>query len=807
MFVFGGNNGGIKDDYKITNSLRFRSSASAYLNRTPASATNRRTWTWSGWVKLGSNIGTARNFAWFEGTTSSTVFSLIGMTDNNADCINYVDYSSGRVTNIITTQVFRDPSAWYHVVVAYDSTQATSSDRVKIYVNGSQITSFSTATYPALNYQSNINTNAIHSIGFDYYSGAATKYFDGYITEYNFIDGQALTPSSFGYTHPKTGVWRPKPYTGTYGTNGFYLKFSDIATTSGSNAGLGKDFSSNGNYWTTNNISVTSGTTYDAMTDVPTLTSTTVANYCTLNPLQKFVGTISNANLNISAGDGANFRSILSTMALPSTGKYYFEFTGVTVETGAGTGYQGVGICDVTDAISATYIGGTANSYAYYNLGYKGNNGTLTAGYGATWATGDVIGCAVDMDAGTIVFYKNNTSQGTAYSGLSGTKSYTPAISILGTTSNMALNCGQRPFSYTPPTGYKALNTYNLPKVTIAKGNKYMDATTYSGNSSTQTITNAGAFKPDFVWIKARNNPRSNVLYDAIRGTSNLLISNLADAEATQAQLTSFNSNGWSMNGAGSYTSINLSGDTYVGWQWQAGQGTTSSNTDGSITSTTSVNASAGFSIVTYTGNGTIGATIGHGLGVSPSLIIAKRRNLTDNWPIYHKSLGATKYLFLNLTDAVVTNNTTWNNTEPTSSVFTVYNDNRINASGSTYVAYCWAEIAGFSKFGSYTGNGSTNGTFVYTGFRPKYVLVKNSTTASSATNWFIFDSVRDTYNVMFRRMQVNTTSVEETNLNVFDFLSNGFKLRDTNVAWNANGSTYIYVAFAENPFKYSNAR
>ena len=800
MFVFGGNNGGIKDDYKITNSLRFRSSASAYLSRTPASSTNTTTWTYSVWLKRGILSSVGYNI--FGAGTGTT---WTGMYFDAADTLTWRNNTAGTTTGQrTTTQVFRDPSAWYHIVFIWDTTNATAADRMQVWINGSRVTSFGTSTDPSSSRASIVNTNVVHAISKD--SGSAA-YLDCYMTEVNFIDGQALTPSSFGYTHPKTGVWRPKPYTGTYGTNGFYLKFSDIATTSGSNAGLGKDFSSNGNYWTTNNISVTSGTTYDAMTDVPTLTSTTVANYCTLNPLQKFVGTISNANLNISAGDGANFRSILSTMALPSTGKYYFEFTGVTVETGAGTGYQGVGICDVTDAISATYIGGTANSYAYYNLGYKGNNGTLTAGYGATWATGDVIGCAVDMDAGTIVFYKNNTSQGTAYSGLSGTKSYTPAISILGTTSNMALNCGQRPFSYTPPTGYKALNTYNLPKVTIAKGNKYMDATTYSGNSSTQTITNAGAFKPDFVWIKARNNPRSNVLYDAIRGTSNLLISNLADAEATQAQLTSFNSNGWSMNGAGSYTSINLSGDTYVGWQWQAGQGTTSSNTDGSITSTTSVNASAGFSIVTYTGNGTIGATIGHGLGVSPSLIIAKRRNLTDNWPIYHKSLGATKYLFLNLTDAVVTNNTTWNNTEPTSSVFTVYNDNRINASGSTYVAYCWAEIAGFSKFGSYTGNGSTNGTFVYTGFRPKYVLVKNSTTASSATNWFIFDSVRDTYNVMFRRMQVNTTSVEETNLNVFDFLSNGFKLRDTNVAWNANGSTYIYVAFAENPFKYSNAR
>ena len=794
MFVFGGNNGGIKDDYKITNSLRFRSSASAYLNRTPASATNRRTWTWSGWVKLGSNIGTARNFAWFEGTTSSTVFSLIGMTDNNADCINYVDYSSGRVTNIITTQVFRDPSAWYHVVVAYDSTQATSSDRVKIYVNGSQITSFSTATYPALNYQSNINTNAIHSIGFDYYSGAATKYFDGYITEYNFIDGQALTPSSFGYTHPKTGVWRPKPYTGTYGTNGFYLKFSDIATTSGSNAGLGKDFSGNTNYWTTNNISVTSGTTYDAMTDVPTLTSSTASNYATLNPLQSYAAP-TEANLKFTSG--AAWTTAASTYYI-SSGKWYWEATFVS----GSFLLLGISAPASFPTVLSTYTGATSTSYAYSSAAAKWNNNAQTS-YGATFTTNDVIGVALDMDAGTLTFYKNGTSQGTAYTGLTG--EFTPTFSPYSMT--VAINFGQRAFSYTPPTGYKALNTYNLPKVIIAQGNKVMDATTYTGTGATQNVTNSGSMQPDIIWIKSRSGATNHTVYDSVRGLnaspgSPGLFTNLTNAESISTNTVSAAlSNGFTISGTAS--TLNTNGATYVGWQWQAGKGTTSSNTDGSITSTVSVNASAGFSVCTFTTHASGTGTFGHGLGVAPKMVILKPRTSVSNWSVYNENIGNTKYMQLNTTIAAATSTNAWNNTSPTSTVFTL----GVNWAGAfTVVAYCWAEIAGFSKFDSYTGNGSTDGPFVYTGFRPKWVIIKSST--NGTTSWQIYDSNRNSYNVANNVLFSNLSDAEVSSsvVNV-DFLSNGFKCRGTNTNINSNGATYIYAAFAENPFKYSNAR
>ena len=771
--------------YDIDNSLRFRSSASAYLSRTfSASGT---TATFSVWVKRGALGSYQTIFGW--SNLSNTSFGM----DLNLDTLAFYSYSSAFVLNLVTTQVFRDPSAWYHMVFVIDTTQATAANRAKIYINGSQVTAFSTATYPAQNTVLNLATNTSWNIG---RIGASTTHFDGYMTEINFIDGQALTPSSFGETDTTTGVWKPKAYSGTYGTNGFYLKFSDIATTSGSNAGLGKDFSGNGNYWTTNNISVTAGTTYDAMTDSPTLTSATVANYCVLNPLNKNTNvTVSNANL--TSTSAVTNAGISGTMYIPSTGKYYWEATCTTKTT-----YPIVGIANA--AWTLTYPGATSGSYGYANDALKYNNGS-TASYGATYTSGDIIGVAFDADAGTLTFYKNNTSQGTAYTGL--TDSYTPAISGQGS-DVWNMNFGQRPFSYTPPTGFVALNTYNLPDSTIKKGNTVMDATLYTGTGSALTITNAGAFKPDLVWIKSRNNITNNNLTDSVRGVTKIVFSNSANAEATASVgVTSFDSNGFSL-ATGGDVGFSASGYTYVGWQWQAGAGSTSTNTSGTISSTVSVNTTAGFSIVTYTGTGA-NATVGHGLGVAPKMIIIKNRTIgtagDGAWQVYHASLGNTQYLSLNTTAAAATATNRWNNTSPTSTVFTVATTGAVNDPSNNYVAYCFAEISGYSKFGSYTGNGSADGPFSYTGFRPKFVLIKRTDAVSS---WFIHDTSRDTYNTTVLNLYPNLSAAEETQTTYsFDILSNGFKVRGTSTEINASGGTYIYAAFAENPFKNALAR
>jgi hypothetical protein len=338
-----------------------------------------------------------------------------------------------------------------------------------------------------------------------------------------------------------------------------------------------------------------------------------------------------------------------------------------------------------------------------------------------------------------------------------------------------------------------------------------MDATLYTGNGANRSITNAGAFKPDAIWIKTRSAGAYNHhLVDSVRGANKNLRPNLTGAEDTTTdQVTAINSNGFSLgvDTAGPADSeVNVNGNTYVGWQWQAGQGSTSSNTSGSITSTVSVNTTAGFSIVTYTGTGA-NATVGHGLGVAPRFLIVKGRNATGayNWMVYTAALGNTYYAYMNLTNAFENfSSTIWNNTSPTSTTFSIGNNINVNASGGTYVAYCWAAIAGYSAFTSYTGNGSTDGPFVYLGFRPKYVLIKVSSTTNS---WEVFDTSRDTYNAGGLRLFAESSSAEVDSRPYIDILSNGFKLRSTGTGINGSGSTYIVAAWAENPFKNSLAR
>ena len=776
--------------YNLTNSLRFRSSASAYLNRTFGTPTSAYKWTLSFWIKLGT--GATTNYVPIFGAGAAPNNLLIDMGSAG---LRFFAPSSGATVDLETTQVFRDPSAWYHVIYAVDTTQATASNRVKLYVNGSQVTAFSVATYPALNATFYANQNATaHYIG----SNTSASYFDGYMAEYNFIDGQALTPSSFGSTNATTGVWQPAKYTGTYGTNGFYLNFSNIALTSGSNTGLGKDYSGNGNYWNTNNISVTAGTTYDAMTDVPTLTSATVANYCTLNPLSNLdATTLSAGNLNLLST--TNSSSVFGTIGI-SSGKWYWEVIC----------YDGVmtGVSD-TQRSGGTYPGNFANSCAwntYYTLNTANTyvSGTFTkAGTisGSAGVNGDVIGCALDMDAGTIKYYVNGvvTNSGNAvFTNITGTV-YPLFRGALGSTSSV--NFGQRGFAYTPPTGYVALNTYNLPTSTIVQGNKYFNVNIWTGNGTSQAIVNSGSMQPDLMWTKSRSvNGYYHVLIDSVRGITKALYSNATDAENTLAtRITSINSNGYTVGSSGD---MNDNAQTFVGWQWQAGQGSTSSNTNGSITSTVSVNTTAGFSVVTFTANGVNGATVGHGLGVAPKMFILKTRSNVQNWPVYHASIGNTGYVTLNTTAATITNIGAWNNTSPTSSVFTIGDPGYFYTNGYTYVAYCWAEIAGFSKFGSYTGNGSTDGPFVFTNFAPKFVMFKRTDTTSG---WYIQDSTRNTSNVVNLRLLPNTSDAEAT-VTTLDFLSNGFKLRTSDIDRNASGGTYIYACFASNPFRNSNA-
>jgi len=798
MFVIGSNSA--STGYNLTRSLRFRSSASAYLNRTQGTPTNTYKFTLSCWLKRGLLTGFQEILG---GGTSSSTTNYGGLYfDNSTNSLGYIDQPSGSaISSNITTAVFRDPSAWYHIVLSVDTTQATAANRVIIYVNNVSQTLTNTATY-SQNTATFINTSGnLLSVGAVRYSAAYQNYLDGYLTEVNFIDGQALTPSSFGSTNALTGVWQPARYTGSYGTNGFYLPFTDnSALTTASNVGLGKDFSGNGNYWVTNNISITAGVTYDSMTDVPTLTSATAANFAVLNAVVPRTAALSGGNLALV---GAGAWSFSPSSAGMTSGKYYCE---IYVSTFANQ--IALGICKDSFNPNA-FIGAASTGWVYYaNDGGKYNN-NVGAAYGATYGSATTIGIAFDADAGTLTFYKNNTSQGTAYTGLTSGPYYF-AAGVFASGDAVFANFGQQPFTYTAPSGFVALNTYNLPTSTIVKGNTVMDATLYTGNATGQSVTNTAAFKPDLVWLKQRSAGTTfNLLYDSIRGATKYLSSNSTVAEGTVASsLTAFNSNGFTVGAdpSGADNGWNASGASNVGWQWQAGQGSSSSNTNGTITSTVSVNASAGFSVVTYTGTGA-NATVGHGLGVAPTFIIVKSRSASgQDWRVYTATVGNTGVVTLNSDGAAVTGQSGfWNNTSPTSSVFSVGGSASTNGSGTTYVAYCWTPIAGYSAFGGYTGNGSTNGAFIYTGFRPRFVLVKQT---DAVGNWIIWDTARSTYNQMQDYLVPNSSGAESNNVLVsIDALSNGFKCRTADDDINGSGNTYIYMAFAENPFKNALAR
>ena len=1117
---------------EIAQSLRF--DGTSYLSRTPSVAGNQKTWTWSSWVKQSSMANASGNQnSLFEAYTDNSNRMGWWFNDNATNTLGIFGMNSGGTqVQLYTSQAFRDFSAWYHIVLSVDTTQATASDRFKVYVNGQQVTSFSTSTYPSLNSDLRVNHNSQHTIGTSSWNGSVGDYYyDGYLADTYLVDGTALDPTSFGEF--KSGVWIPKAYTGSYGTNGFHLTYQDDtvsegfntvtytgdgATTQnvtgvgfqpdftwikersstsghvladsvrgydkylvsnetiaestgvlnsvlsdgfrttnsgatnqsgqtyvawnwdagdstvsntdgsitssvranpaygfsivsytgngtagatvghglsatpsvlivkprsivdnwnvyhasntaqpetdvlylnlsnstsdnntiwndtaptasvfsiGSNSGINTNaspyiaycfseiagYSKFGSYtgtgasgnvvttgfkpafvmikrtdaaagewvmldntrsavnparkyiyasassaeadafnivdftntgfthydgWTQTNLN---GATYiymafadtrdlafwrdqsgngndwqptnlnyqDTVFDSPT------NNYATLNPLNKgSLVTLSNGNLTVSGNSATNSAVVLGTIGMTS-GKWYWE---TTITTVAGISYAGMGINPAIDNAEIYFINaGTTGGCGWRHPGGSGGIG----GFGNTSATypaftsGDVISVAADFDNGALYFSKNNSwiNSGVPTSGASktGATNVWTAGSITGfpagggyNGNNNTLNFGQSGFTYTPPDGFLALCTANLPEPSIsplygASPQDHFNTVLYTGIGGALSVTDVG-FQPDLVWSKARNTGTPwHQLTDSVRGTTKQLFSNRADAEDTNTdKLTSFDSDGFTL---GSNGGINGSGNTYVAWNWKASNATAVSNTEGTITSQVSANTTAGFSIVSWTGTGAT-STVGHGLGATPSVVIAKRRNSTSNWAVQHASAGS-GYFLLNSTDPYNGADTSiWNATLPTSSLFTTASGFFVNT--ATYIAYCFHNVEGYSKFGSYTGNGSaTEGPFVYTGFRPAYIMAKVAVNQQNATSWQIWDAAREPYNPEILYLFANASDAESNTAPVYhaiDLVSNGFKLRAANTyGMNQSGATYIYMAFAENPFKYANAR
>ena len=449
--------------YLLRNSLRFRASNNAKLTRTPGSASNRKTYTISAWVKLGLESDSAIRTIFCAGDSSTSTSTHLYIY---ASQIRFYFGGAGG-PEWRATQLLRDPAAWYHIVAAVDTNQGTLDDKLKLYINGTRVTSWVSQNSIGV-IDTQINNTVAHALGSN---AAANQYlFDGYMTEFNFIDGQQLTPSSFAKTDAVTGQWIPIKYGSTYGTNGFYLNFNDNSAATA--AAIGKDSSGNGNNYTPSGISVTSGVTYDSMTDVPTLTNATTANYATINAVDynSTYLTLNDGNLHQTYAGVSAAAASRATMAIPTTGKFYWEV--YINATGGGSGERiRVGITRPTTDISGNSIDGAGTSYLQMSNGQKRNNSTDST-YGSGFSAGQYIQVLYDATAGAIYFGQNNnfangsgsfnqtfSSATAAFGSLSG--EFMPCFITYGG-ADIAVNFGQQPFAYTPPSGFNRLNTFNL---------------------------------------------------------------------------------------------------------------------------------------------------------------------------------------------------------------------------------------------------------------------------------------------------------------------------------------------------------
>ena len=770
--IYEGNGGGQRvgnfvpftDNGTIDNSCIFNGATNNYLSRTPSSNGSGTTLTFSCWVKRG-NLGMRDIMFTNDFSANGEVLQF-----DASNRLYYYKVTSG--WSYVSNRTFEDTSKWYNIVIVRNTNDSTASDRVKIYVDGDRITSFSSSSDPSSGATGYWNQTTLANVVGNTGNASYLRGI-GYLAEVNMIDGTAMDVSTFGVTDTSTGRWIPKTLSGiTYGTNGFRLKFQDSSA-------LGDDTSGNGNDLTATNLATT-----DQTTDSPT------QNFSTLEGSSSGSMTLSEGNLRYTTASAGNWESVYNGKSI-SSGKWYFELTckvttaydvhpGVILESLLGTNKNE--LMGYTDGSVGYNMDGIANTLYYGN---SGNNYVQTTGTQVD--AGDIVGVAYDADTGAMWFAKNNTwvSNGTGVGNPSTGANPTWVqgsfagqrvrfgFSTANASASSEVNFGQKSFIYTPPTGFSALQQDNMPET--AKG-----------------VTG-------FSWVKNRDqSSNSHGLTDSSRGASKVLFSNTDDAQQTYDNgLTKFLKGGYA---CGEFQYINGSGDSLVSWNWVGNSGTTSSNGDGSISSTVQANTTAGFSIVQYTGTGSAG-TVGHGLSSAPEWVMTKVLNVGS---VSGFTVGCTadpngfnNFLYLNETEVSRASSSTWNNTAPTSSVFSVGSSSTTNYSSQPMLAYCWHEVDGYSKFGTYTGNGNADGTFVYTGFKPAYVLTKS---VSTTTNWNILDTTRSPINPVTARLKANGADAEDT-ARTFDFLSNGFKLRESGTDVNQSGIVYIYMAFAEHPF------
>lgn len=881
----------------IDKSLRFRNENSAYLTRTPGSAaTDSSLWTVSFWYKR-STLGSLQRLLASSPNSGTNLTEMSFQSNNTLYC--QIATSTGPASRYIqTTQVFRNTATPDHYVLAYDRDHATAAYRLRLYVNGLEITDFSTDQRSSIAGTDDCGWNVQSIAQYIGRAWSAADYSGGYFSDFYNIDGQALLPSDFAQTDGN-GYWVPKAYAGTYGTNGFHLEFEEIATTSGSNAGLGKDTSGNTNYWNTNGISVTEGPDYDSMVDTPT------NSYCVLDPIQNnkapsVSSTIEDGGLYWINTAGANAGGCpATTLIRRNTGKYYWEIylNALGSEPTIGLAREGINWASIYSSSGANGAG--TYNWTVDSIGYYHDNGASpwpsVSSVGAAAAT-DIMRVAYDSSNGYLWFGKNTTWNGGSDPG-AGTGphlilpvgNYYPYV--LGySNAAFTLNFGQRPFTTdtntnfdataggyfheTVPTGFKALSENNIQEYLY------------------------DVEKPDVVWIKNRTTANHPYYFDSLRGPGKRVYPDANNVEATDVNsLIAFNKNGFyignntdintlnnnylallfKMAGGGSYT-WNFDGDInrtvtmtiaspcvvsltdnnfengqaikftttgalptglvagtiyYVvnkathSFEVSATVGGASINTSGSQSGShtcvhgvqTSVNSLAGMSVMSWVGSAkgaTQTITVGHGLGGTPGFAVVKSRGLgasARSWITKTNGLADSKMFYMD--DGTTTPSTndltsssdggilSWSSTLLSVKGGSI-NSNAVDDAVGKMMGLAFREVTGFSKLGTYVGNGSSDGPFVWCGFEPRFLFVRALTAAG---NFVMYDTGNKSYNGAGSEMYVDTSDYESVGGNRFDILSNGFKNRNTGSAANSNGVTYFFMAFAETPFKYSNAR
>ena len=824
-----------------SSSLRANIGDSPGLRRTTLAGTSVRKFTFSAWVKRAGTLAATENL--FQQTGDSEVtFGFRASGDGGG--VQFVHYTGSTYNwRLETSAKLRDSTAWYHLVARVDTTQGTNTNRVRIYINGVVQTDLAQNTYPGQNFDTEIGEADLrmYLAGGKGDEGGGNVYNDSYITEINFIDGQSLAPTSFGVF--KEGIWIPKDTAGiTFGNNGTRLQFKNSGTALTSEAttattNIGDDSSGNGH-----NFAVLGYVVSDVVPDNPE------NNFCNLSEVANVNGAALTEGCLLWTGNSGASRRVIGTHA-PTSGKWYWEFKNTTGNRMS----IGVANLNLNNLHQGTDGGALENEWAIQTDAKKlhNDNSGSPDGYGVAIGNGDLGMIAVNIDTNDIWFgregawFNTDGSSNTATvlgeieSGTNTNAVFTNVAGAISpvvvrkTGNNSAiLNFGQDSsfagtetaqneadsegfgdFYYAPPDGYLALCTVNLPEPTIGpnsdtQATDHFTTLLHTADGSAGAFTGAD-FQPDWIWAKNRTNNYSHELWDSNRGINSDLQSDNNNVEITDTgRLVSFDSGGFSY---GTSSNLYVNNTASVAWLWKANGGTataTISESGNNPAAVVQANPTAGFSIITYTGTGAAG-TIAHGLGVAPNNIIVFGRDISNTNPMVQDGIRGvsdpfTDYIaFGNANGVYADDATMWNDTAPTSSVFTLGSGANTNSDGKKYVAYLFASVEGYSKFGSYRGNGNANGAFVNLGFRPAFILIK---CVNDASSWEMHDNKRDPINDVEEYILAESADAGADLANSFDFLSNGFKSRTTNAERNGT-RVILYMAFAEASFKYANAR